>query len=309
MAPDDDVSRILQRAFPGCQIHACTRLDGGVSARAVVVELTVGRSSPMRVVVRRPSRDTPQEARLAAEAEYRLLRHCTGRGLSTPKPIALDREASAVVLEYVAGSPDLALERAPRTVSLMAEQLATIHHSAGSFEDLSLVERYSERAATELSPPIRSPDLVLEESRLRGALSRLWPWPQDNPDVLLHGDYWPGNLLWKSGELVTVLDWEEAAIGDPLVDVAIARLDVLWAFGQAAMHAFTQRYREQTQWEWRNLARWDLLVALRPMSNLARWASAYANDALRRPDVTEVSMREGHRYFVGQAFHSLGIDT
>jgi aminoglycoside phosphotransferase (APT) family kinase protein len=91
-------------------------------------------------------------------------------------------------------------------------------------------------------------------------------------DVLLHGDFWPGNLLWNDGELVGVLDWEEAEIGDPLVDVAVSRLDLLWAFGEEAMDTFTRRYRKQTRLDWRNLARWDLLVALRPMSNLERWA-------------------------------------
>jgi aminoglycoside phosphotransferase (APT) family kinase protein len=40
--------------------------------------------------------------------------------------------------------------------------------------------------------------------------------------VLLHGDFWPGNALWRDGALVAILDWEDAAIGDPLADVANA---------------------------------------------------------------------------------------
>ena len=74
------------------------------------------------------------------------------------------------------------------------------------------------------------------------------------------------------------------------------------------MHTFTECYREQTQLDWRNLARWELHAALRPMSNLARWAQAYALPPIRRPDITEQTMRDGHRRFVGQALRSLGID-
>jgi aminoglycoside phosphotransferase (APT) family kinase protein len=35
---------------------------------------------------------------------------------------------------------------------------------------------------------------------------------------LLHGDYWPDNTLWRDGRLVCVIDWEDAALGDPLAD-------------------------------------------------------------------------------------------
>ena len=35
------------------------------------------------------------------------------------------------------------------------------------------------------------------------------------PHRLLHGDYWPGNVLWQQGRLAAVLDWEDAALGGP----------------------------------------------------------------------------------------------
>ena len=31
----------------------------------------------------------------------------------------------------------------------------------------------------------------------------------DERIALLHGDYWPGNVLWKNGALVGVIDWED----------------------------------------------------------------------------------------------------
>jgi len=37
---------------------------------------------------------------------------------------------------------------------------------------------------------------------------------------VLHGDFHFGNLLFRDGEIVAVLDWEIASVGDPLFDVA-----------------------------------------------------------------------------------------
>ncbi len=63
-----------------------------------------------------------------------------------------------------------------------------------------------------------------------------------NRAVLLHGDFWPGNVLWKDEKIVDVIDWEDAKLGDPLADLAISRLDILLTFGTRAMDEFTHRY-------------------------------------------------------------------
>ncbi len=34
-------------------------------------------------------------------------------------------------------------------------------------------------------------------------------------------------MLWKDGQLVAVIDWEDAPLGDPLADVANSRLESL----------------------------------------------------------------------------------
>jgi hypothetical protein len=41
------------------------------------------------------------------------------------------------------------------------------------------------------------------------------------------------------------------------------------------------------------------------MSSLPRWASVYAAPPIGRPDVTEATMRDGHRRFVKQALAAL----
>jgi aminoglycoside phosphotransferase (APT) family kinase protein len=82
--------------------------------------------------------------------------------------------------------------------------------------------------------------------------------------VLLHGDFWPGNVLWEDGRLVAVLDWEDAAIGDPLADVANARLELLWAGGAEAKEEFTRRYRSLVPGvDLTDLPHWDRWAGLR----------------------------------------------
>jgi aminoglycoside phosphotransferase (APT) family kinase protein len=105
--------------------------------------------------------------------------------------------------------------------------------------------------------------------------------------------------------LVAVLDWEEPARGDPLADVALTRLDLLWAFGDEAAEAFTEHYRALTDIDWTDLGRWELCVALRPLGQLERWSSAYAGAPISRPDITVEWMAAGHRRFVAAALAKL----
>ena len=308
MPTDAELDQLLLRAFPGCRIEKCRELKGGVSAQAVVVDLALAGATTKRVVVRRPRYPTGEEALRVVEREHALLSQCAALGIPAPKPCFLDVAARALVLEYVEGAPEFAPADATDMLRQMAAQLARIHGVPASRE-LEFLPCRDETAARDVLQMPERLDASLEEAGLRAALAELWPWPRHNTDVLLHGDYWPGNLLWNDGRLVAVLDWEEAEVGDPLADVAVARLDILWAFGEEAMHAFTEYYREQTELDWRNLPQWDLCIALRPMSNLARWAKAYAEPPISRPDITELRMREGHRRFVEQALGATNLSS
>lgn len=306
MAPDEDLRRIVLRAFPGAHIERCERLSGGVSARATVVDVARPNGDVMRVVVRRPTWATPEETRRIVSTEHALLERCRTLGIRAPEPCFLDREEGALGLVHVEGGPDFAPSDPSAVLEQMAAELARIH-AVPATPELGFLTRRNASFERDLRAVPERLDTTLDEPRLRAILNELWPWEQHNADVLLHGDYWPGNLLWQDGKLVAVLDWEEAELGDPLADLAVARLDLWWAFGEAAMREFTQRYRAHRGIDWQNLARWDLAVALRPMSNLARWASSYAPPPIGRPDVTESGMRDVHRLFVGQAVAALGL--
>ncbi len=137
--------------------------------------------------------------------------------------------------------------------------------------------------ATRLNNPPATLDDSLHEGRIRDVLATAWPLPQRNRPVLLHGDFWPGNVLWKdrriatgdtagiSGVISGVIDWEDAAVGDPQADLANARLELFWAFGEDAMYRFTDFYLSLAQIDTANLPYWDLYAALRPIAGIDEW--------------------------------------
>jgi aminoglycoside phosphotransferase (APT) family kinase protein len=43
--------------------------------------------------------------------------------------------------------------------------------------------------------------------------------PAETPPCLVHGDYHYGNMLFRGAEVVAVLDWEIAQLGQPLIDL------------------------------------------------------------------------------------------
>ena len=137
-----------------------------------------------------------------------------------------------------------------------------------------------------------------DEGQIRDILEAVWPLPQRNSSVLLHGDFWPGNIVWKDGQIAAVIDWENAALGDPLADVANSRREILWAFGIDGMRSFTHQYQALTTIDFTHLPYWDLCAALRTASQIVEWAT---------DDISKKTMREGHKWFITQAFEKLSI--
>ena len=248
--------------------------------------------------------DFKRNPHIAAD-EFRLLQILQSAGLAAPAPYHLDQSGEIfsrpyVVVEYIEGKPEFAPSNLADLLLQLATHLSRIHNVDCSNLDLSFLPEQEKIYAEKFRERPAKVDESLDEGRIRDALESVWPLPQRNRSVLLHGDFWPGNTLWRDGRLVAVIDWEDAELGDPLADVANSRLEILWAFGIEAMHSFTHHYKSMTTIDFTNLPYWDLCAALRPAFKLAEWAA---------DDVTERTMREGHRLFFTQAFEKLRYDV
>lgn len=221
----------------GSTLLSSRPLTGGISATVTAITLADGRTA----VIRQPPR------RRDLEPERRLLECLAAQDIPVARPLACGEGWIANAL--VDGEADLG----PADLEAFARQLAAIHAVP-----LSALDPLPERR------------LELEESTsdLQHALrAALGPPPPHTP-TLLHGDYWPGNLLWRAGRVVAVLDWEVVARGDPRSDVATARLELLWSRGPDAMHEFTRSYGTADD---RALAAWDIWAAHAKLRRVPHW--------------------------------------
>jgi aminoglycoside phosphotransferase (APT) family kinase protein len=297
----------LSRFAPGARLLRSWPLRGGISARMSVLEYELEPGQARQVVVREQAWGTLFERRQNLERELLTLRAVRSFGLPAPAPYGLDLadEEPALLREYIEAEPDLAPADLPAAMREMARVLRQIHSVKADQSSLAFLPRRHDMTAESLATSPAELDATLDEPRIRAALPPFGSWPHANPSALAHGDFWPGNLLWRAGRIARVVDWEETAIADPLFDLAIARLDIVFAFGLEAMNTFTVAYQALADLDYRALPHWDLNAALRPMHNLARWAQSYPAPPISRPDITVDTMRSAHALFVAQALASL----
>ncbi len=298
---DDKFAQVAHQIDPDSTLLRAGPLTGGVSAQVTALEIALPGGGTRKLVVRQHgARDLAGNPQIAAD-EFRLLQGLHAAGLPVPLPYTFDQSGAIfatpyVVLEYIEGAPEFAPANLPDYLRQFAAQLACIHQITPAQVDLSFLPTQAKRhAATFSAHPATTAESV-EEQQIRQALASVWPLPPLNAPVLLHGDFWPGNLLWREGQLVGVIDWEDAQVGDPVADLANSRLEILWAFGSDAMHQFTRLYQSLTTLDCTHLPYWDLYASWRPTTQLAAWATSPAE---------EQAMRAALRQFIAQALDQL----
>lgn len=260
------LTKVAQLVSPGSRLLQAAPLMGGVSAEVIDLQLQLPDGSPCRLVLRAHGAVDRGRNPDIAQQEFRLLQALGRAGVPAPRPCLLDQSGELwpvpyLVVEYISGQTSLPSEDLGGSLAQMAQALALIHR--------------------------------VDPSAL-GFLPRVDVGPQNHCGqvVLLHGDFWPGNLLWQHGQLAGVIDWEDAALGDPLLDLANARLELTWAAGQAAAELFTRQYLGQQAVDARELPWWDLWVARRATGQIAGWGL---------PPAQERAMRVSLERFVRQA--------
>lgn len=293
--------QLVRRIDPSSKLRRTWPLTGGVSAQVTAFEFEQTDGQTRKLVVRQHgAADLVQNPHLAA-AEFRLLQLLRTHHLPVPAPYYLDQSSQIfptpfIVVEYIKSTPEDVPPHLPDLIFQLATHLARIHSLTAAAVDLSFLPQQEKRAAQTLRDRPAAVESAFDEGRIRAILESVWPLPPRNPTVLLHGDFWPGNILWQEGRLVAIIDWEDAATGDPLADLANSRLELLWAYGRAAMRRFTRQYQALAPLDCSHLLYWDLYAALRPMSKIATWG-------LDPP--TEKRMRTRLRWFIKQAFDML----
>lgn len=296
------IERIVGRLQPQGRLLRAWRLTGGVSAAIHGLEIALPDGSGIRRVLRCHGEGDRAVNPDVAEDEARLLALMAEAGLPVPGVHLLDCSgeilpAPYLVIDFLPGDWQAAPDDLPVRTRPPAEALARVHGFAADDPRLAFLARRDPACRTELAAERALPEDRALEGRLRDALAGWEPMPAGEARVLLHGDFWPGNLLWSEGRLAAVLDWEDAGLGHPLLDLAHARLEILWAWGEAAAEAFTRHYAACRPFDPARLPCYDLWAALRAMLRYGDWGL---------PPEELAAKRRGLEGFAGAALAGLG---
>lgn len=296
------IERLVATIRPGGRLRRAWPLEGGVSAQVTAIEVAHPDSGTERLVVRRHgSADRTGNPNIARD-EFALLEILARAGVPAPRPCFLDQSGEmlgspCIVVGYIDGSTDAAPADERNVAAQMAMYLVRLREIDWTAHDLSFLPNLTERVDRTLRDAAAVTDAMSPlEACIHEALAVAWPRTRMNGSVLLHGDFWPGNVLWQEGHIVAAIDWEDALTGDPLFDVASARLELYWLFGENAMASFTAAYASMADIDLTHLPFWEIFTALDPIRNLSTWG--------HDPD-TEARMRLQLDRFVERALREL----
>ena len=269
---------IMNKISPGSRLLDIRLAEGSYSNFTHLVTARNGDGVEFRLVVRRYQVFGNYDRGQKARREFAALQFACQNGIPAPQPLYLDDIGDllgipGIVTRYVSGAQvdtpadPLALAQA------LAETLAQIHAVSLDLAPRDLLLDANQEATWFLRPG-SLPDFMREHPEgervwqlVKKGFSRLEPVPP----TLVHVDYWPGNVLWDGDRISAVVDWEEAALGDPAIDVAYCRMDIVLRGLPDAAEEFLRAYESAAGSPLKNLGFWELAAAARPMFSPQGW--------------------------------------
>ena len=304
LSSDRKFAQVVNSLDPAWRLLETRKLSGGISAEMTAIKYGDGKSVST-VVVRRHSEKSFEENPNIAHYEFEILKHMCQAGLCVPHPYHLDDTGKIfkrpyVVLGLLDGEAVFNPEDKLDFGRKLAYMLLSIHEIEGSAD---LMQDQKTRLEKEIYKPKSKLDESIEEPLIRARLKELWPMVKANESKVLHGDFWPGNVLFLDGEISGVIDWEDCEFGDPLLELAITRYDLLCMCGQECMDVFTDTYLSKSGIDSTYLPVYELIAALRPAGKISEWARGWHD--LGRADINHDIMLECHKKFRQNALASL----
>ncbi len=290
----EDIAAALASHQPGARLRSVERLKGGVSAEVFSLDLIMADGVERAIVLRAMGKSGLESAQ-----EYALLSALHTAGLPIPRPICVDDscrhiDAPYLLMDFVGGVAEIPPDLAGARLEIMAEALASIHRlPTASLPQLPL----------RLDPWPELPGFLpqgAEWQALRDHCATPGPGPFAGAPVLLHGDFWPQNLIWRDGRIAAILDWEDAALGDPLSDLACALLELKYLFDDALVAGFFAAYRRLAPVDPHRLAHWQIYVAAAAQHHMGTWGL----DPSREAHMRQTALRQ-----IREAAAVLGIAT
>jgi aminoglycoside phosphotransferase (APT) family kinase protein len=247
---DDEETRRLLRSRPpgqalawagaclGGPVISVRALRGGTSSAVHLLTVQDDGGQRRQAVLRRYVRPEHNEQEPdAAGREARALHAARRAGVPVPTLLAADPAgtgagAPAVLMSRLPGRIDWWPSDVGRWLRRLAAVLPAIH--AAPLPRAGLIGPFAPDLPASYQPP---PWARYHRVWERAAEISRGPAPV-LPEVLVHCDFHPGNVLWRRGRVSGVVDWQAACTGPAVADVAHCRVNLL-TFGTGAAERFT----------------------------------------------------------------------
>lgn len=261
---------MLARARPGAAVRRVREVGGGLATDTYAVDTTAGNLIVKRY---RPGDET-------VALEWERLRFAQRVDVPVPTPLAVDTAGTwfgspALAMTRLTGGPYVRPTDRDAWVRELAVALAAIHAADLAGADGPLLRPLLKGEWQPSNGPAASP---LTESAIAAVRRHL---PNGHVDrALIHGDFHPGNTVWRRGRLSGIVDWSAARIGPRAYDLAYCRADVALLAGYRAADRLRSHYADVTGGVPPDLPVFDLMSALEARRWGARWLSAYRQQGL-----------------------------
>jgi aminoglycoside phosphotransferase (APT) family kinase protein len=272
------VEEVRRLAGPSAEVLGAARLEGGQHADTWRVDTANPASS---VVVRQfPVDDT------APVGEQRVLRALDGLGGLAPTLLGGDLDGRwskypTSLISWLDGQPDITPSDPKGWARELGRGLAAVHAvPTGRLAELPSVFGLGGGSQGILGGPLAA------EVRSR------WSEVVAAPEVLTHGDYWSGNVIWRDGRLAGIVDWSGGSRGPRGFDLGWCRLDLVLLFDDQIADDFLVAYEVGTGQAVAEIRLWDCWAAARSDGSVGAWVPNYL--PLGRADLDEDELRRRH---------------
>lgn len=140
-----------------------------------------------------------------------------------PKLLEINKEQRVEFFEYIPGRAASKVDfRDQNALRKIVRSITSIHSSKVSLvtqlNPFRTIERYELEAKRVNSSRLKNRGVERVHQEVRKIEKRIVQL--DRPRTLCHNDLNPGNFIMTSTGIVRIIDWEFAAMGDPLFDLA-----------------------------------------------------------------------------------------
>lgn len=233
--PAPDALAWVCRQLGATRVVDVRALPGGTSSAVHRLTLDGPGATPSQVILRRYVLDWVADEPWTPGNEVEVLRLLAGTAIPAPRLLAADPDGS------ITGTPSVVMSALPGEVDWrpndlnvwlcgLAEALPQIHAAAVSGE----LSRFAPYPAERSLPPRWSKYPAAWEK----AAALVDGSQPEVPQVFIHRDYHPGNVLWSGAQITGIVDWPNACIGGAAADVAHCRANLVGHFGQQVADRF-----------------------------------------------------------------------